>query len=112
MKITKSIDVVTKPVGMAGAKDVDIRVLISTDDGAENFAMRMFEVQPGGYTPLHTHPNEHEVFIVEGHGVLVYAGQEHPFEAGHVIFVEPDSKHQFKNTGGSILKFLCLVPLK
>jgi quercetin dioxygenase-like cupin family protein len=79
MKIAKSIDVVTKPVDMAGAKDVDIRVLISTDDGAENFAMRMFEVQPGGHTPWHTHPNEHEVFIVEGHGVLVYAGKEHPF---------------------------------
>lgn len=112
MKIAKSIDVVKKPVDMAGAKDVDIRVLISKDDGAENFAMRMFEVQPGGHTPLHTHPNEHEVFIVEGHGVLVYGGREHPFEAGHVIFVEPGSKHQFKNTGGSILKFLCLIPVE
>ena len=96
---------------MAGAKDVGIRVLISKADGAQNFAMRMFEVQPGGHTPLHTHSNEHEVFILEGRGLLVYKGGEYRFESGHVIFVEPDSEHQFKNTGNTVLKFLCLIPI-
>jgi len=110
MKVTSAVDVPKQPVEMTGAKDVEIRWLISKEDGAENFAMRMFEVQPSGYTPLHSHANEHEVFIVEGQGVLVYEGSEHAFEAGHVIFVEPGRVHQFKNTGASVLKFLCLIP--
>ena len=94
-----------------GAKDVEIRWLISKEDEAENFAMRMFEIQPGGHTPLHTHPHEHEVFIVEGQGVLVFEGQEHAFAAEHVIFVPGGKEHCFKNTGDTLLRLLCLIPV-
>ena len=80
MKIEKSSNISKKPVNVEGAKDVDIRWLISKADGAENFEMRMFELQPGGFTPLHTHPHEHEVFVVEGQGVFVYEGKEYPFK--------------------------------
>jgi len=52
-----------------GLKDIRVRWLISKKDGAENFAMRLFEIQPGGYSPLHQHNWEHEVFILEGNGV-------------------------------------------
>lgn len=38
--------------------------------GAENFAMRLFEIQPRGYSPLHQHDWEHEVFILEGKGAV------------------------------------------
>ena len=110
MKIAKSSNIKKSPVEMEGAKDVEIRWLISKDDGADNFAMRMFELQPGGHTPLHTHSQEHEVFIVEGRGILVYEDQEHEFEAEHVIFVPSNRKHQFKNTSDSLLRMLCVIP--
>jgi len=112
MKNTKSNHVKKSPVEMEGAKDVDIRWLISKEDGAENFAMRMFEIQPGGQTPLHTHPQEHEVFIVEGQGTLVFEGQEHEFADEHVIFVPPNKEHRFKNTGDSLLRMLCIIPTR
>jgi len=110
MKIEKSNDIEKSPVGIEGAKDVEIRWLISKDDGAENFAMRMFELQPSGYTPLHTHPHEHEVFVVEGEGVFVYEGKEYQFDRDYVIFVPPNKEHRFKNTGNSILRLLCIIP--
>ena len=110
MKIKKYTEVEKNPVNMEGAKDVDIRLLINSSDQAPNFAMRMFEVAPGGHTPLHCHANEHEIFIVHGSGTFVYEGTEHPFEAGHIIFVDPDAEHCFKNTSDAVLKFLCLVP--
>ncbi|OHB79753.1 MAG: hypothetical protein A2Z25_01415 [Planctomycetes bacterium RBG_16_55_9] len=112
MKIAKSSSVKKSPVEMQGAEDVEIRWLISKEDGAENFAMRMFELQPGGHTPLHTHPQEHEVFIVEGRGTLVYEGQEHDFGAEHVIFVPSDKEHQFKNTGNGLMRMLCIIPTR
>ena len=65
MKVEKSSNIAKKPVEVDGAKGAEMRLLISKADGAENFAMRMFELQPGGHTPLHTHAHEHEVFIVE-----------------------------------------------
>ena len=65
---------------------------------------------PAGYTPRHSHPYEHEVFVLEGDGVVLEGDAEHPFTAGDVIFVTPDEVHQFRNTGTRPLKFLCMVP--
>lgn len=110
MKVEKSSNISKCAVELDGAKDVEIRLLISKADGAENFEMRMFELQPGGYTPLHTHPHEHEVFVIEGQGVFVCEGQEHEFSAEYVIFVPPNKEHRFKNTGNSLLRMLCIIP--
>jgi quercetin dioxygenase-like cupin family protein len=110
MKIEKSSNINRSPVKDEGAKDVTIRWLISKEDGAENFAMRLFELQPGGFTPLHTHPHEHEVFVIEGQGVFIYQGQQHKFGPEYVIFVPGNKQHQFKNTGDSVLRLLCIVP--
>ena len=110
MKIVKSSDVAKKQVEMDGAKDVEIRVLVGPGDGAEHFVMRMFDVQPGGFTPLHSHRHEHEVFIVAGGGTLVFEGVERPFGCGDVIFIDGGKEHRFINTGDSLLKSLCLIP--
>ena len=72
--------------------------------------MRQFEVAPGGYTPKHSHHYEHEVFVLEGAGVVLEGDVEHPLKAGDVVFVTPGEPHQFKNTGAQPLKFLCMVP--
>ena len=110
MKIANSVDVEKRQVEMEGASRVGVRWLITEDDGAPNFAMRLFEIEPGGHTPLHTHPHEHEVFAVEGKGILVYQGREHPFEAGYAMLVPGGAEHQFKNSGDSVMKMLCLIP--
>ncbi len=111
MKVAKSINVAKKPVNVEGAQGVGIRALISKDDGAPTFAMRMFEVEPGGHTPLHRHPHEHEVFVLEGAGIFVHEGQNHPIAREDVVFVPGNDEHCFQNTGNTPLRFLCLVPL-
>jgi quercetin dioxygenase-like cupin family protein len=110
MKIEKCSNVAKTAVEVEGAKGTEIRWLISKDDGAENFSMRIFEIQPGGHTPLHTHPHEHEIFVVEGQGIFVFEGKEHQFEKDYVIFVPGGKEHRFKNTGDSLLRLLCLIP--
>jgi len=72
--------------------------------------MRMFEIQTGGRTPLHTHPHEHEVFALEGNGIFVYEGEEHKFGTEYVVFVPGGKQHQFRNNGDSVLRMLCLIP--
>jgi quercetin dioxygenase-like cupin family protein len=95
-----------------GASKTKIRWLITKEMGAENFSMRLFEMAPTGHSPFHSHSWEHEVFVLEGKGVLVGEGADKGFAAGDVIFVAPNEKHQFRNTGNKPLKFLCLVPHK
>jgi quercetin dioxygenase-like cupin family protein len=101
----------SQPVDMEGARGCRVRWLIGQKQGAPNFAMRHFEVAPGGHTPLHYHPYEHEVFVLEGEGIAVEGAKQHPLRAGDVVFVRPDEVHQFRNSGSQPLKFLCLVPL-
>ncbi len=111
MKVERSAKIAKMPVNMEGAKGVEIRQLISKADGAPTFAMRMFEIEPGGHTPLHRHPHEHEVFVLEGAGTFVHEGRNYPITREDVVFVPGDSEHCFKNTGNALLRFLCLVPL-
>lgn len=94
-----------------GASKLKVRWLITKEMGAENFAMRLFQMEPRGHSPFHSHPWEHEVFILEGEGIVVGEGHERKFRAGNVIFIPPNEKHQFKNNGEKTVRFLCLVPV-
>ena len=93
-----------------GAEKTTVRWLISKKEGAPNFAMRLFEIGPEGYTPLHKHPWEHEAFVLEGEGVISSEQGEHPISSGSVVFVPEDELHQFKNTGTDPLRILCMIP--
>lgn len=110
MKVVNLESVDLSPVEMQGAQSCSMRLLVSPADGAPNFSMRQFEVAPGGHTPLHSHPYEHEVFVLEGEGTVREGDQERPLSKGDVVYVAPDDVHQFRNTGSGPLKFLCLVP--
>jgi quercetin dioxygenase-like cupin family protein len=103
-------NVAATPVNMAGAAGCQIRWLVDQRDGAPTFAMRQFEVAPGGHTPKHFHDYEHEVYVLEGAGTVAEGETEHLLKAGDVIFVKPNEVHQFRNTGSAPLKFLCLIP--
>lgn len=80
------------------SEGVQIRWVISEKDGAENFYMRVIEVEPEGQGPsLHDHPYEHEMYILEGQGAVVGEDGEKPFKSGDVIFIPPNEKHQLKH---------------
>jgi len=110
MKVQPIETIEQKPVDMPGATGTRMRMLVGPSDGAKNFHMRQFEVEPGGHTPHHQHNYEHEILILEGRGVARSEGGERSFKAGDVIWVPPNEMHQFVNQGPQPLKFICLIP--
>jgi quercetin dioxygenase-like cupin family protein len=108
MKVSRYSD--TKPT--QELPGVTKREVITARDGAPNFCMRVFEVEPGSSTPQHSHPWEHEVFILSGQGTAVSKEGETTFNEGSVIFVAPDEPHCFINTGSQTLRFICLIPIR
>lgn len=110
MKVNAAESVPAKPVEMEGAKGCTVRQLLNEADGTPTFAMRQFEVAPGGHTPRHSHDYEHEVFVLAGSGVVFEGDKQHQLTAGDVVFVKPNEVHQFRNTGATPMKFLCLIP--
>jgi len=110
MKVVECEHVEAAPVKTEGAVGCRMRCLIGEPDGAPSFTMRQFEVAPGGTTPKHSHGHEHEVFVLEGAGVVLEGDVEHPLRPGTAVFVPPNQPHQFRNSGSVPLKFLCLIP--
>ncbi|MCR4428907.1 MAG: cupin domain-containing protein [Caldiserica bacterium] len=86
------------------------RVLIGKDDGAGNFCMRFFELSPGGFTPRHSHPWEHEIFIHKGQAEVLKDGGFIPVLPGTALFVPGGEEHQIRNPGDEPLQFVCLIP--
>jgi quercetin dioxygenase-like cupin family protein len=92
------------------AQSVSIRWLIGKDSPAPNFYLRHFEIEPGGHTPYHTHPWEHEVYVLEGNAQINTKNESISLEAGSFALVMPGEEHQFENTGNTTFKFLCAIP--
>lgn len=110
MKVTPLPEHTQHDVHLEGADRVRMRLLIGADDGAQNFYMRHFEIQPGGQTPHHQHDYEHEVMVLKGQGFAKSEQGDRPFNAGDVIWVPPNEKHGFVNNGNEPVEFICLVP--
>jgi len=110
MKIAHYKEIPPDPVGEEGASGLTVRWVIAKEDGAPNFSMRVFKVEPGGHSPYHKHPWEHEVFILEGSGFLVQGEKEFPLSRGDIIFIPPGEEHQLKNPFEEKLEFICLIP--
>ena len=108
MKVENFLDVEEQTE--KSAPGVTVRWAITGEDGAPNFAMRIFDVQPGASTPFHTHSWEHEVFVLAGSGTVRNAEEEFPLREGDVIFVPPEERHQFINRWRDVLRFICVIP--
>ena len=111
-KVTHYTNIPAEELNYEGAKGVTRRWLIDDqNDGAPVYNLRMFEIEPKGYSPRHSHDSEHENFIIEGEGRLWLGDQWYSLKAGDVAYVPPNIEHQFENTEDSIFRFLCGVPV-
>ncbi|MGC8580059.1 MAG: cupin domain-containing protein [bacterium] len=97
---------------VSGGKGLWRRWLISKEHGAENYAMRYFEIEPMGYSIDHSHDYEHEIFILKGSGVIKAGTKEEKFREGDAIFIPPNERHQLINDTNDKVAFLCIIPIK
>ena len=91
-------------------KNVTKRVLIGSDQNAPNFIMRHFTIEEDGYSPDHSHDWEHEVYVLEGEGIIRDENGEHHVKKGDFAYIPPKENHQFKNSNEDPFKFICVIP--
>ncbi|HNT73991.1 MAG TPA: cupin domain-containing protein [Anaerolineae bacterium] len=93
------------------APGIGIHWLITRKEGAPNFTMRVIEIAPGVVFAPHQHPYEHEIYVLEGRGVVTNpAGDVGAMQPGVYLLVPPDEPHGYRNTGEQTLKFICVIP--
>lgn len=96
---------------MDGAENVYKQIPISKADGSPIFSFRVFTLEPGGHTPLHSHPFEHLNYIIEGDGAVISGNDETKIKKGDFILMQPDETHQYKNTSPqNPFIMICAVP--
>jgi quercetin dioxygenase-like cupin family protein len=109
--IVKNAEEVEKSVvEMDQVEGTYIQWLASKTDGAPNFAMRRFTMEPGGKIGLHGHPWEHEIYILKGRGVAFTKEERVDIKSGDVLYIPGDEPHGYDNTGDEDLMFICMVP--
>jgi quercetin dioxygenase-like cupin family protein len=106
MRIISYKEVEAKEV--AGSSKLKIRWL--NTEGSNNFAVRHIEIETNGYSPYHSHPWEHEIFVLEGNGTVLGEKEAESISLGDLISIPAEETHQIKNTGKSVLKILCMIP--
>lgn len=96
MKHVNYRDVEGERMNNEGAHDILLRTVIGEADGAPNFFLRVVEFDANGSSPNHSHPWEHENFIVSGKGTLEVEGETVELKPGDVTYVPPNAKHCFR----------------
>ncbi len=71
--------------------------LISLDDNPVTCTMTYSVIEPGKTSSHHIHPWEHEVYILEGSGVLVCDGKEYPIREGDAMLIPGNVDHYTLN---------------
>lgn len=103
-------DLIAKVVSHPSAQDASMKVLVSPEEGWEGYVMRVVSVEVDGFTPKHSHPWPHINYMLEGEGVLLIDGVEHPVCKGSYAYVPAMKVHQFRNAGTTEFQFICIVP--
>ncbi len=87
----------------------NVKQLHTTQGDSRQFDIKLFEMKPDGYSPLHKHSSEHKVLVIEGEGVIFDGEKEDAIERGDLISIASNEQHQFKNTKDGVLRFLALT---
>jgi len=85
-------------------------VLLNEADGAPNFAMRRFTIDPGAEVPKHTNAVEHEQYVLDGEYVVGIDGEEHTVSAGDSLLIPAGVAHWYRNESDEAGAFICAVP--
>lgn len=102
-------------------------VLVGSEHGAPNFALRRFVLEPGANVPKHTNDVEHEQYVLEGEYVVGIGetsdaspvadtdgdsvdGQEYTVRGGDSILIPAGTVHWYRNESDQPGTFICAVP--
>lgn len=73
------------------------------------FALRYFELEPGGYSRLEKHAHIHLIFVLRGHGKALVGERLFDLQPFDLLYVPPWTPHRWINEGEEPFGFLCPV---
>lgn len=105
--VKRSGEVERRPVSAGSA--AESQVLLGSDDGAPNFAMRRFIMGEGGGMPRHTNRVEHEQFVLKGRARVAIGDRVVEVGPEDVLYIPAGTPHSYEVLEAPF-EFLCMVP--
>jgi quercetin dioxygenase-like cupin family protein len=102
------VDVTRYNASGTTSRDITKQILFHADSnlGSE---LRYFEALPGGYSALETHQHVHAVLILRGRGRVLVGDSVTDVQEHDLVYIPPNTWHQFYAAADEPLGFLCLV---
>ena len=110
MPVIKYTDLKFKEIEQKEVKNTAKAIAVGEKTGWEDYTLRVFKIESGGFTPRHKHEWEHVNYIIRGRGRLRIGETLHEIEETDFAFIPPGTEHQFENPNTEPLEFICIVP--
>ncbi len=111
MELKQVKNIKPEKVTMYGSSGTTIQWLWSKEE-APHFALRRFVIAPGGEIGIHSHLEEHEIFVLSGEGTVFNdSGVEFHIQPEDTLFVPSNEPHGYRNASQKNLVFLCIIPV-
>jgi quercetin dioxygenase-like cupin family protein len=94
-----------------GADGLHRADLISEADGAPNFELRKYVVEPGVEVGKHRNAIEHEQYVLAGEYTLGIGDEEYRVSTGYSAFIPAGTVHWYRNDTEAPATYLCVVPI-
>ncbi len=94
---------------VAAGRDTRMQVLVGPGEGAPNFVLRRFTMEPGGGIPLHTNEVEHEQYVLRGRARITIGAATHDVGPDDTLYIPAGAPHSYEVVEGPF-EFLCVVP--
>ena len=82
----------------SGSKRTDLQLHDLSAPGREVIQVRV-DFDPGYVAPMHTHPGEEIIYVIEGTLEYEIGGKKSKVKAGDVLFVPAETPHTATNIG-------------
>jgi mannose-6-phosphate isomerase-like protein (cupin superfamily) len=95
------------PVREFDVLGVRTRVLLAREE-SESFEVLLEDYPPGVGFPPNSHEDMEQLyFILEGEGLATVGGDLEVVKAGDLVLIPRRAPHGIKNTGPSVLRYVC-----
>ncbi len=112
MEMKNTMNIESENITLYNSTGTSIQWLWGKNDGVPNFALRRFVIKAGGQIGIHSHREEHEIYILSGEGTAFNdSGKKITLSMNDTLYVPPNEPHGYTNTGNTDLIFLCIIPL-
>ncbi|MGQ9680001.1 MAG: cupin domain-containing protein [Candidatus Bathyarchaeia archaeon] len=92
-----------EPLSEEGYERVNSLMIMPERKDISGFSCRVFRIEPGGHTPIHSHEREHLALVVKGVCRVEYGSEDREVGEGSLIYMKSRMGHRFSNPGNETL---------